>query len=273
MSSFFRLLVKKRNRGFTLVEMIVSVAILAILMAGMMLFISPVVRSFNDTNRNMLAENVSTCVQKYITSSIRNADKVIVFGNTNDEQLKISGNDKISALKKFCADNKTSGGANAYVLKCISLRFDDTDGRYYLYHETINTSGVGDTTDPLNAATRFNVFSKVLYRDLYIDFTFQKPLDMDKAGESPQPVRKDALQMSVNTYADKEHNNLLFVGSGLTELRQIKKDIAKNKAGSTCELAIYEGASATAKDTLKTADGITGSKNVYIYYLIRSLSN
>lgn len=270
MKQIIHLFARKRNHGFTLVEMVVSVAILAILMAGMMLFISPIVRSFNDTSRNLVAENVSTCVENYLTASIRNATNVVIFGNTNDEKLKENGNVIINKLKDYCKATTDTGG-NAYVLKCISLRFDDTDGRYYLYSETINTSGVGDTTDPLNASTRFSVFSKCLYDDLYMDFDFEKPLDMDKATETPQPVRKDTMQMTVKTYADAAHTDPIFVGTGLTELRQIKKDLVKNGEKSTYEFTLYDGISATACDSVKSSNGTDGARNIYIYYVVRNL--
>lgn len=41
MKSMIRLLKKRNKGGFTLVEVVVSVALLAILMGGMMMFIAP----------------------------------------------------------------------------------------------------------------------------------------------------------------------------------------------------------------------------------------
>lgn len=283
MKSIIRLFKRKNSSGFTLVEIVVALALLAVLMAGMMIMITPIVRSFNDTSRDLVAENVSTCVQSYITSSIRNANQIVIFANTNDTKLKENGNTVISDLKKFC-QTKTSDGNDAYTLKCISLRYDSSDQRYYLYTETINTSGSGDTSDPLNAATRTEVFSRCLYNDLYINYDFDKPLDMDKTGEAQQPVREDALQMSVETYADAAYSNLIFAGTGLTELRQIKKDIAKNGTGPSYKLVMYNGEGASSvipvykegssipSCGVKTSERTTGAENLYIYYVIRNMS-
>lgn len=268
MKSIIRLLKRRRSGGFTLVEMIVSVAVLAVLMVGMILFITPIIRSFNDTNRNMVAENISTCLQTYISSSIRNASKVVIFGNTNDADLKANGLTTVNALRTYCSE-KTDDGEYAYILKCISLRFDTTDGRYYMYTEDIP---ITNTTEPLGT-THTPVFSKCLYNELYTTFDFEKPLDMDKASETPQPVRKDTMQITVKTYSDSSFSNLVFVGTGLTELRQIKKDIAKNQTSSTCEFSIYDGTAATASDSVKfNSSSDVGNRNIYIYYAVRNLS-
>ena len=73
MKKMIRLLRKRGSGGFTLVEMIVSVALLAVLMGGMILFISPVIRTYNDNTTDITAENTTTCVQEYISRTIRNS--------------------------------------------------------------------------------------------------------------------------------------------------------------------------------------------------------
>ena len=61
MKSMIRLLKKRNKGGFTLVEVVVSVALLAILMGGMMMFIAPIVRNFNDNQKDQSAQSVSAC--------------------------------------------------------------------------------------------------------------------------------------------------------------------------------------------------------------------
>ena len=97
MNKICRFFKKRCKSGFTLVEVIVSCALLAILLMGMMLFITPIVKSFNDTNRNLVAENITTCIQNYITLTTRNATNVAIFANTNEASVKANGNAIINA--------------------------------------------------------------------------------------------------------------------------------------------------------------------------------
>ena len=83
MKSMIRLLKKRNKGGFTLVEVVVSVALLAILMGGMMMFIAPIVRNFNDNQKDQSAQSVSACINDYIVHSIRYATQVAVFSNTD----------------------------------------------------------------------------------------------------------------------------------------------------------------------------------------------
>lgn len=62
MRSIIRLLKKQNKGGFTLVEVVVSVALLAILMGGMMMFIAPIVRNFNDNQKDQSAQSVAACI-------------------------------------------------------------------------------------------------------------------------------------------------------------------------------------------------------------------
>ncbi len=78
MKSMIRLLKKRNKGGFTLVEVVVSVALLAILMGGMMMFIAPIVRNFNDNQKDQSAQSVSACINDYIVRSIRYATQVAV---------------------------------------------------------------------------------------------------------------------------------------------------------------------------------------------------
>ena len=144
MNKICRFFKKRCKSGFTLVEVIVSCALLAILLMGMMLFITPIVKSFNDTNRNLVAENITTCIQNYITLTTRNATNVAIFANTNEASVKANGNAIINSMKEFC-ETKTSTGKNAYLMKCLSLRYDTTDNRYYLNIETIDTAQHGQS--------------------------------------------------------------------------------------------------------------------------------
>ena len=70
MKAILRRLKKRNSGGFTLVEVIVSCALLAVLLGGMMLFIYPVIRTFDDTEKVYTADNVANCIDEYITKKI-----------------------------------------------------------------------------------------------------------------------------------------------------------------------------------------------------------
>ena len=87
MKAILRRLKKHNSGGFTLVEVIVSCALLAVLLGGMMLFIYPVIRTFDDTEKVYTADNVANCIDEYITKKIYNARRIAIFSNANYDQL------------------------------------------------------------------------------------------------------------------------------------------------------------------------------------------
>lgn len=269
MNKIIHLFRKRRNGGFTLVEMIVACAVLSVLMVGMIITISPIVQSYNDTSTNLVAENVATCVQNYITMSTRNATSVLIFGNTNEESIKNNANDKINALKTFCK-TKTGSGRDAYVLKCISLKYDSTDGRYYLYTETIDPTQTGDSANPFdNKGTRRSVFSKCFYDDVYYSMSFGKASNMDPATKGTQPTLPATLETTVMTFSDSSCNNRTFSGIGLTEYREILRDKERNKTKAKYKFEIYNGTAPSNVDSVTTSGATDdSSRDVFIFYTV-----
>ena len=268
--------------------MVVSVALLAILLGGMMLFISPIVRSFNDNQTDLTAENVATAVEEYITRSVRNANQVAVFSYTNESSLS-SDTSKSAIIKEmvdFCADaNKDSkgvilpAGKEKYLLKCISLRYDDASGRYFLCNETVDTANG-------SLSNTKKVFSDCLYKDLYLTVDIKKPINNDfgstdttiyNAGEE---YRSDALDIKICAYRDSARNSKAFEGSGIAELRAIKgmlsQDKENNKATYFMKMAPENPrAGANPGDPpveLSFADSTDGNRDIFIYYVVRRLA-
>lgn len=265
MNKFIRLLKKRRNGGFTLIEMVVSIAALAILLGGMMLFISPVIQSFNDNSRNLVAENVSTCIQDYISLGTRNATNVLIIGNTNEQSIKTNANGAINALKTFCK-TQTSEHKNAYTMNCISLKYNSTDKRYYLYKETVDVSQNGDFADPVVKDKDSEVFSKCFYDDLYFDVKIEKALDMDKADQTPQPTLNDTAKITINTYDDADNQHIVFSTSGMTEFREIGREITRKNSKAKYMFQILSGKSCTATDCFSSADAEDDARDIYIFY-------
>lgn len=257
MRSFIRLLRKRGSSGFTLVEMIVSVALLAVLMAGMMIFISPVIRSYNDNQVDNNAQNVTTCVQDYISRNIRNSYKMVIFENTSYTSIKSNSayTDEIKKMNDFCNASGDPGLTNkSYLLKCLSLRYDDADKRFYLWDEAVDMTANGN----IKTADSKKVFADCLFSDIYVQYEFAKPKNGDyvEGGTKPE-FRKDALQMTLTAYRDEGYSSMIFQGSGITELRQIKCMLADGKSESDYYANIVDAGSSTEKD-------------IYIFYVTRN---
>lgn len=261
MRPVIRLLKKRGRGGFTLVEMIVSVALLAILLGGMMIFISPIIRSFNDTTTNLTAENTATCIEEYITKSIRNASQIGIFANTSSTSVYKTYQTQIGKMNSFCNSVNGTSTNKTYELRCISLKYDDTDKKYYLYNEAVNMAANGQLSGTSTLA-----FSKSLYTDLYLTISFELPANADYGSvDSASPSRNDALQTTVKAYTDENCTSLAFQGDGITELRQIKVMLAN---GGTAEQYYITIPSAVTDFSASVA----GSRDIFIYYVVRRIT-
>lgn len=266
MKSILKLLKKRNSGGFTLVEVIVSTALIAILLAGIMLFISPIIQTFNDTSKSFTAENTATCVDEYITKNIRNASQIAIFANTNETDLQSTYGSQIATMNSYCS--KINGSASAenktYLLKCLSLKFDSTDNRYYLYEEEVDMNAGG----ALKSGKSTEIYSKALYNGLYLTMDFSIPDDQtkDESGAVSGAKRKDALQTVIRAYDDETYSDLVFQGTGITELRQIKVMLANGGTEANYYIKLFP-------DTIKSfGDTDAGSRDIYIYYVVRQLS-
>lgn len=265
MKKMIRLLRKRGSGGFTLVEMVVSVALLAVLMGGMILFISPVIRTYNDNTTDITAENTTTCVQEYISRTIRNSYKVAIFENTNYDKIKANDAYKaiISSMNEYCNKINGVGAVNkTYVLNCLSLRYDDTDKRYYLWKESVNMTSNG----ALDTTKSEKVFADCLYDRLYITYEFALPKNGDYVvGGTASEFRNDALQMNFKTYRNDEYTNRIFEGEGITEMRQIKGALADGGSATDYFIKVLPDS------PLPFESMVDGQRDIYIYYVTRQL--
>lgn len=266
MKRIISLLKKRRSGGFTLVEMIVSCALLAVLMAGMMLFISPIISSFNDNQTDITAQNTTICVQEYITRKIRNSYKTFIVENTNytDIQANSAYTAKIKEMNDFCSSvNGTAiEKSKTYLLECLSLKYDSTQKKYFLYKEKVNMNNNGK----LVTSDAQKVFADCLYDGLYSTYEFSLAPNGDYVEGGSEPLlRKDALKVEFNTYRDDEYKNLVYNGTGLTEMRQVKVMLASG--GKDTEYYVK----VEPPSPLGFSDMTEGSRDIYIYYVTRQL--
>lgn len=86
-----RLLRKRNNGGFTLVEVIVASALLGVLILGMFGFVQPVLRSVREKEQNARAVMLAETVESYIASSTKYAYYVQTFSGVVLDDVKPSG--------------------------------------------------------------------------------------------------------------------------------------------------------------------------------------
>ncbi len=86
-----RLLRKRNNGGFTLVEVIIATALLSILMLGMFGFIQPVMKSVKKKEQNARAVMLAEAVESYIFNTTKYAYYVATFSGVVRDDLKVSG--------------------------------------------------------------------------------------------------------------------------------------------------------------------------------------
>lgn len=174
----FRLLKKRNNSGFTLVEVVISCALLGILVIGVLSFATPVMNMVSSGRKNARATMLAESIDSYISGMLKNAKLVEVFQYTSIERAKDTGTAGLKSAAGSAADkglNKIDTFMQAnpteYEVHCLGISWtEDTkrDGqrKLVLTNNTIDTSLDG-TSYKLNVKDVSKVFDDVLYEGLY----------------------------------------------------------------------------------------------------------
>lgn len=206
MMKYLKRLSKWRNSsGFTLVEVVVSTALLGVLIVGILLFMSPIFGMVDNNEVNQKAERSATTLEHYLSKSLRSSLYVKVFTGATANDINdtaagaISQDNDFKEMKQFAIDNNAN-----YELKCLSIKYvEDTNPRnnstsnnpekYMMYNETIDTTTykLFPKDDPSGKGPDL-VFEECFYEDIYPKFSFRRnPVCFDKDGNMI-PETKDA---------------------------------------------------------------------------------
>lgn len=190
MMKYLKRLSKWRNSsGFTLVEVVVSTALLGVLIVGILLFMTPVFGMIDNNEVNQKADRTATTMELYLSKSLRSSLFVKVFtgatlDDINDSSGAIYTDEQFKAMKQFATDNSAN-----YELRCISIKYvEDTNPRnnstsnnphkYMMFNEKVDTSYY-----MLDTTKTELVFDNCFYEDIYPKFTFRRnPVCFDKDG-------------------------------------------------------------------------------------------
>lgn len=150
---------KKRFKGFTLIELIIVMAIFSVIMFAAFQLMPPVGKQFTNTAQYEGARATLDNVKRYLDGTIRYADKVYVC---RDSVSNIDTNVQ-TFYDNLYKDNLSYSVNNVYVLEFNNTNFGTTSSSlslhtYPVVSGSINFSGKNTNTSPVNDAL-FNEYS------------------------------------------------------------------------------------------------------------------
>lgn len=171
-----RLLKKRNNGGFTLVEVVISCALLGILVIGVCMFATPVMNAVSRGKANARATTLAETVDTYIAGILKNAKYVEILQNTTLEAaatgLKDSTDDDkgLNTIISFMSDPNNVAD---YEVRCLGISWvNDSrrDGRRKLM---LTTNTVDTAANGYKVKGVSKVFDDVMYNDLYPIITLE----------------------------------------------------------------------------------------------------
>lgn len=216
--SFKRLLKKRNNGGFTLLEVIVSCALLSILVLGVMGFVGPVMNMVRLNEKNARATMLAETIDSYITGCLKNAKMAEVFTLTSGEEAYATDSvilkGKPDGLNKIDTFLKTDDNAANYEVRCLGISWlTDTKtpgkSKLTLTNCPVNFKTLSGTSYPLNLTGQTKVFDDTMYNGLYpivevTNFSATKDADGNYIG-----TNTNGFKVETKVYSDQKCYNVL----------------------------------------------------------------
>lgn len=184
-----RLLRLRNKGGFTLVEVVISCALLGILMAGVLGFVTPVLSSVRQKEQNARAVLLAEAIDSYIASKIQYAFYVQTFSECasvdtdaattepNVLKLKYEGTEFQKQQGKGLTDMlnclKNDLAGEVFELKCIGVRWTEVPGSGGQKKLMVTNEKVDQVTGRLYPDEAELVFSPIFYDGLYPIIRFE----------------------------------------------------------------------------------------------------
>ncbi|MBD5129035.1 MAG: type II secretion system protein [Ruminococcaceae bacterium] len=300
MKKILRLLKRRNNGGFTLIEVIVSCALLGILILAVMGMITPVMSTVMSNEKNANALMIAEAMEAHIDRNIKNSVYCAVFTNaaannasygSKSTDMESTGpivnSDAFTEMVDFMqADNNK----DIYEMKIIAVRWlEDTKTHRYKYMLTnikpkIKDDGSLDV-HALYSAPETRVFEDCFYENLFPDVKFEVlAYNEHEDNDSTKPItstRNVALKTTIDVYSNSGMEALAASGDGYADFINIRtKSI--NPDGDYKLYSIEGGNDAmgqpiTVTTQLRTDDeltatfGVTAHPETYIFYITRKL--
>ncbi len=277
-TKFSRIFSKRNKGGFTLVEVIISTALLGILIIGMLMFITPVFSSVETNEAAAKAERTISTMEVYISKSLRNSFYVKTFTNTNVTAACAvhSGMIVDTDYQKMIEFMNKGNNKDNYQLNCIGIRYvtdnnprNSSDGttaqKYMLYNEYVDQTAF--TIDPTKSTL---IFDESFYEDLYPTFAFSHiTVDLDaNFNEIPETTDPSitppavaltltpALIMDIGGYGHESMSDAykVFTGKSVIQVNNIKNPQFNTKG----EYKIFDN-----------TDMGTAGTDTFVFYITR----
>ncbi len=296
MKKILRLLKCKNNGGFTLIEVIVSCALLAVLILAVVGMITPVMSVIGNNEKNANALMIAEAVEAHIDRNIKNSVFCGVFTNAGGGSTvvgtpstdltgstgKIQASDAFKEMLTFLS---TDNNKDIYDMKIIGIRWlEDTRVHQYKYMLTNITPKLSDDGSSVTSFTEGKVFEDCFFENMYPEVKFEtvEHIEYEADGTTKKWARNVALNTTINVYTRPEMGSSLAAsGMGYADFINIRTN-AINRDG-TYKLYWINGstdgmgAAVTVKTELRedsdfTAEfGAAAHPETYIIYVTRKL--
>lgn len=229
--SLKRLLKKRNNGGFTLVEVIVSCALLSILVLGVMGFVGPVMNIIRVNEKNARATMLAETINSYINGCLKNAKMVEVFTLSDVGDIITPGvenfRNKTGGLNKIDDFMNIPGNEEKYEIRCLGASWmfgsgtDNDKAKIVLTNCTLNrnktTTAKGDVyslelksmAGSPSTSSQVKVFDDALYDGLFpviniMNFSATKDADGNYTGDN-----MNGYKVETEIYSDQKCYNIL----------------------------------------------------------------
>ncbi|MDE7398164.1 MAG: type II secretion system GspH family protein [Oscillospiraceae bacterium] len=289
-----RLFGRRNNAGFTMVEVIVSIALLGIMILGVLGFMAPVMSIVADGEKNARGVMLMEAIDSYITNSLRYAEYVKIYSNVKQ------GTDPTDGDADF---TEMTGYVNAtHELRCISFSWMET-GIKDQYKLVLRQNRVDQSTFKIAQLANgkpdaVSVMGDCIYDDLYIvpqfrliDNNYDVPSPADPSITTPKYADGDpnlhyiGFQNVTQVYRDNQcysteaanraNSSLAYVGESFTACTTIASNYTNKLTAGGYKYKIYEINEGVYDATSVTTqiDEDTGMTlyypETYIYYVAR----
>lgn len=185
-------LLKARNKsGFTLVEVIISCSLLAILVLGIMTFVTPVLKMLSSGQKNARATMLAETLDTYISGVLRTASVVEVFDNVpiaSSSTANLSMASYGSGITNVAAFMATGDNSTNYEVRALGI-ITKNQGDLTRQGVRIYNMEVDQSTFAVKMSTASLAFHDLMFEGLYpivnIETFLSEEDDVDESAGIP----------------------------------------------------------------------------------------
>lgn len=170
LSNLKRLLRKRNNGGFTLIEVVIAMALLGVLVTGVMMFMSPIITMVQNNKKNARATLLSEAINTYVMGNLSKAKIVTTFAGSNLDEVMSSGSATFDMVETIDLKIKFSPG-NDYSLKneirCMGMVWLDDNSPTGAGRKKLMLVNCKVDQASLKILSYEPVFDDSMYSDLY----------------------------------------------------------------------------------------------------------